>query len=172
MVRRETRRRPPSTHVAQAAAAGVVLPAAAPADTDTDADVLRVPFLGDAFRITDDVPGTMPFIVFAGAAMRYEEGSIQALAAMYDLLAEVLHPADFVRFQRHATAKRAMNNDLWAFVNEACAVMAARPQMPPGDSSAGRLPTSDTSKDSSPQTVTPPRPGLASVDSLRDRSTA
>lgn len=142
------------------------------------ADTAHVEFKGEKFRLADDT-GIMPLLMFAAAAHDgLDSRDMAGLAAMYAMVRDcIADDAEWQRFVRHAVLTKAKADDLMTVVNQAVEILTARPQVPPGDSSAGRRTTSDGSKGSSSSPTPAPRPvpgmeGLVAVDDLAGLSTA
>ena len=105
-----------------------------------------VDFLGAEFKVADKV-GALPLMRFAKVARAGVDASeLEGLAAMYDLLGQVIHPDDWARFENHADREHADGDQLLALVQEVFALMAARPTGRSSDSSGG------------PQTIEPSSP--------------
>jgi len=115
----------------------------------------RIEFMGEHYRIADKV-GLMPLMRFAYAARKGTDADdMEGLAAIYDMLRDCLDPADWIRFQDDATAKKADGDQLVAVVSQTIEVLTARPTEPPSDSSPGRSSTSTRSTGSSSSLDTP-----------------
>lgn len=96
-----------------------------------------VEFLGESFRVADRV-GALPIMRFAKAAKSGADANdMDGLVALYDLLAQVIDPADWPRFEAHADAQHADGADLLKVVQEALALVAGRPTGRSSDSSGG-----------------------------------
>lgn len=177
------RRRAPaieSTHTVQAAVEGVDLQVVGEVTDDqpreacakcgeVDCVCPRVEFMGSSYRISDKI-GLMPLLKFAHAAdSGLDSQSLEGMAAQYAMIRDCIDADDWARFERDAIDRKAGPRELDKVTADVIAMLSARPTTPPGDSSAGRPPTSDTSKGSSSPTGTPPPPGLVSVDTLLDR---
>lgn len=136
---------------------------------EVDCACPRVEFMGSTFRISDRI-GLMPLLKFAHAAdSGLNSETMEGMAAQYAMIRDCIDSEDWARFERHAIDGKAGPVELDKVTADVIAMLTVRPTSPPGDSSAGRQPTSDTSKVSSPPTGTPPPQGLVSVDSLLDR---
>lgn len=113
----------------------------------------KVTLCGRQFRIADKV-GLMPLMRFAHAASSgLDTGDMEALAAMYDMLADCIHPEDWPAFEAHATASKADADDLFPVVQQTVEALAARPTKSRSGSSesTGPAPT-PTSTGSSSET--------------------
>lgn len=111
-----------------------------------------VDFLGAEFKVADKV-GALPLMRFAKVARAGVDASeLEGLAAMYDLLGQVIHPDDWSRFEDHADREHADGDQLLALVQEVFALMAARPTGRSSDSSGGpqTIEPSSTDDSSSP----------------------
>lgn len=109
-----------------------------------------VDFLGEQFKVADKV-GALPLMRFAKVARAGVDASeLEGLAAMYDLLGQVIHPDDWSRFEDHADRVHADGDQLLGLVQEVFALMAARPTGRSSDSSDG------------PQTIEPSSTGDSS----------
>lgn len=111
-----------------------------------------VDFLGEQFKVADKV-GALPLMRFAKVARAgVDAGELEGLAAMYDLLGQVIHPDDWSRFEDHADKEHADGDQLLALVQEVFALMAARPTGRSSDSSDGpqTIEPSSTDDSSSP----------------------
>lgn len=93
-------------------------------------------FLGEQFRVTQ--PGALALMRFARSAKGGSDANdLDGLAAMYDLLSQVLEPDDWARFEAHADRCHATGDQLLGFVQEVLVSVAERPTGRPSDSSAG-----------------------------------
>ena len=121
------------------------------------------------FRIAPSI-GLMPLLRFAHAAKAgMDTDDLEGMAALYDMIADCVHPDDWVAFQAYATQTKAEDEELMEFVSAAMEVISARPRRRRGSSSATPPRTSQKSKGSSstPDSVIPPgaiRP--AEIDGL------
>jgi len=114
--------------------------------------VSTVDFLGEQFRVAERV-GALPIMRFAKAAKSgTDSNDMEGLVALYDLLAQVIHPDDWRRFEAHADAEHADGDQLLAVVQAALAAVAGRPTGRSSDSSAGPqiIEPSSTDDSSSP----------------------
>lgn len=112
-----------------------------------------VDFLGESFRVADRV-GALPLMRFAKIAKAGVDASeLDGLAAMYDLLGQVIQSDDWARFEEHADRQHADGDQLLALVQEALALVAARPTGRPSDSSAGPRTIEPNSTDDSSSPV-------------------
>lgn len=106
-----------------------------------------VSWMGAEFKIADKI-GIMPMLRYANLA---EEGTdsldMHGLSAMYLLIQQCLNEDDWVRFQKHATVKRADDNDLMKFVQDVMERLSGRPTQKPSDSSDGPKTTEPSSED-------------------------
>lgn len=126
-----------------------------------------VEFLGERFKIADSV-GLMPLMRFAYTAQRGTlSRDMEGLVAMYTLIRDCLaDEKEWQRFQDHASAKKADEDQLLEFVSDTIELLTARPTQRPSDSSAGPLPTSGSSTESSSSPDTQDGPGLVLVSDL------
>lgn len=148
---------PPSTHGVQAAAEGV-------AGTVEEGD--RVEFMGQWFRMADSI-GLMPLLAFANSAKKGAQSEdMDGLAAMYALIRDCIHDEDWPRFERVAMDTKAEGDDIFEVVGRVMEKLSARPRERRGNSSAGRLPTSENSKAASSSPDTPPGRQLPDLDGL------
>lgn len=130
-----------TTHDVQAAVEGV-----APAVGEVVGDGRKVEFKGRAFRMADSI-GLMPLLKFAHAqAQGIDANDMEGLVALYAVIRDCIDESEFAAFERHCMDTKAEGDELMALVQECVAAIAARPTTPPGDSSAGRQPTSENSK--------------------------
>lgn len=104
----------------------------------------RVECMGGHYRIADKI-GLMPLMRFAHTSKNVDEADLAALAAIYDMLHDCIHPDDWDRFERDMTAKKAEAEDMLPIVNQTFELLSARPTRPPIDSSSGPPTTSHTS---------------------------
>lgn len=114
-------------------------------------------FMGRWFRVADKM-GLMPYLRFAHIAkLGVEKDDLEAMAATYDVLAQAVHPDDWEAFCQHATETRADEDEIIKAVHASTAVMSARPQVRPSDSSVGPQDTETSSSAglSSPVSLTP-----------------
>lgn len=171
----------PSTQDAQAAIEGVL------ALDDSNS----VEFLGERFRLADNV-GLMPLLVFANSAKKgLDSGDLDGLAAMYVMIRDTVDqsriqqhgadgealyddegqplwegPSEWDRFEEHAINQKAEGEDLMDFIRQAMSVISARPRKPRGTSSDSSRPTSGNSKAVSSSPVT--RPGVEGLVAVKD----
>lgn len=116
---------------------------AATPDVVTPAPVLT--FQGRQFRAADKF-GLMPLLKFAHVAKKgMDSADMEALAVVYDVLAQAIHPEDWDAFCDHATEVRAETDDLLEVVSQAIEVMTARPTGRSSESSDGPTTTSPSS---------------------------
>lgn len=155
-------------------------------------DPRKVEFLGQYFLMAEKI-GLMPLLKFAHASSRgLDSGDMEGLAAMYAMIYDCIDqtvpterridptdgvekdmpagPSEYQRFERHALEMKADADDLMKLVQTVIERLSARPSRPPGDSSAGRLPTSRNSKAISSRPDYPGLDGMTSVEDL-DRLT-
>jgi hypothetical protein len=105
----------------------------------------RVKFEGESFRVASKI-GLMPLMRFAHIAKSgVDSNEMAGLAAMYDLLEQVISDEDWERFQDHAIATRAGGDELMAVIPAAIEVISSRPTRQPSDSSDGLATTSTNS---------------------------
>lgn len=108
-----------------------------------DADYLT--FEGKKFLVAPKM-GAMAYMRFAHIADQgVEVEDLETLAAIYDVLEQAIDPADWGSFQAHARSTRADIEDLIKLVQQAVAVMSARPTRRPTDSSSGPSGTAPSS---------------------------
>jgi hypothetical protein len=85
--------------------------------------------------------GLMPLMRFAHAAKKgMDTSDMEALAAIYDMLKDCIHPDQWERFELEATEACADAEQLMPIVGDVIAMISARPTQPPIDSSNGRNP--------------------------------
>lgn len=111
-----------------------------------------VDFLGEQFRVAERV-GALPIMRFAKAAKSgTDSNDMEGLVALYDLLAQVIHPDDWARFEAHADREHADGDQLLVVVQQALAAVAGRPTGRSSDSSDGpqTIEPSSTDDSSSP----------------------
>lgn len=115
----------------------------------------RLVFEGESFAVADKV-GLMALMRFAHVAKRgVDSDELAGLAAMYDLLAQVIAPEDWDRFQDHALAVHADGDTLMGVIPAAIEIISGRPTLRPSDSSDGSQTTNGNSAgDSSSQVIT------------------
>lgn len=112
-----------------------------------------ITFAGESFGLADKF-GLMPLMRFAKAARAGADSSeMEGLAALYDLLADLIAPQDWDRFETAATRTRADGDALLAVVQDAIVAVASRPTARPSDSSDGPSSTSVTSRPDSSSPV-------------------
>lgn len=86
-----------------------------------------VDLCGKSFRIAERV-GALPLMRFAKVAKAGTDADEMAgLAAVYDLLGQVVDPDDWAAFEKHADASHADGDMLLEVVKQAFVVIAARP---------------------------------------------
>lgn len=126
----------------------------------------EIEFAGESFLTADKI-GLMPLMKFARTAKGgADSGDLDGLLAMYDLLEQVIAPADWERFQSVAGRERADGEQLMAVVGAVFAALAGRPTQRSSDSSDGPTTTQPKSGDVSYLRVVERleqegRPGLA-----------
>jgi hypothetical protein len=109
--------------------------------------------MGKDFRLAEKV-GLMPLLSFAALAEAgVDTMDFRALATMYHLLQQIIHPDDWGRFQSHASEVRADADDLLGVVTLGLEAVSGRPSGPSNDSSAGPGTTSQSSLDGSTSKV-------------------
>jgi hypothetical protein len=161
------------TQAVQASAEGV-------ADTDV------IEFLGEKFRIATHV-GAMPALAFAEASKRgLDTEDMAGMAAVYRMIRDVIHrpplydehgnrvldpvtgkrafdESEWNRFEELATDEQADGEQLMAFVEEAMAVISARPRQRRDGSSQSSPGISPRSKASSSSPATREIAGMVPV---------
>lgn len=101
----------------------------------------KVEFMGASYRLADKV-GILPLLKF----QRYAEANdARAMAAMYSILQDTIHPDEWQRFEDDAISKKADGDDLLRVVDAMVEILTARPTSPPGGSSPGRRQISGSS---------------------------
>jgi hypothetical protein len=140
------------------------------AGIDTDEDT--VTFCGKAFRIGTKV-GLMPLMKFAVSSKRgADSADMEGLVAMYEMLADCIHPEDWVAFQDHATLHKAEGDELMEVVGKVISVLSARPTRPRSGSSSGSPTTTESSTDGSwrqePQGLPPTLPRVEDLVQVGD----
>ena len=109
-----------------------------------------VEFHGAEFHVAEKV-GLMPLMRFAKVAKSgVDSNELDGLAAMFDLLEQVIHPDDWSRFEQHAADLRADGDELMGLVSKVMSVIGERPTGRSSDSSDG------------PQTIEPRSTGGSS----------
>lgn len=160
------------------------LPAAAvqevPRDAEDDARELQaasegvvlgdtVECMGERYRIGDKV-GLMPLMRFAKSAKEgVDSDDLEGLVAIYDMLSDCIHPAEWDRFERDMTKKQAEADDLMPVVTRTLEILSARPTQRRSASSSGPERTTGTSTggSSSPAPRVPPgAEDLVAIDQL------
>jgi len=168
----------PTSHSVQAAAEGVV---------HDDGDY--VAFLGEKFRLADNV-SMMPMLAYANASNQgLDSDDMKGLAAMYSLIRSVVHrpplvdehgnrqtdpetgrrlydESEWQRFSQLAEDELADGEDLMGFVGDAMEVMSARPRKRREVSSDGSPRTLEKSKPVSSSRAIPQADGLVPVSEL------
>lgn len=124
-------------------------------------DVRRVTFNGADFAIASKI-GLMPLMRFAKIAKSgVDSADEEGLAAMYDLLKQCVADEEWNRFEAHADATRADDEELMQVIKDVMAVLSERPTSRPSDSSAGPQQTASISAEDSSS--------LAVVQDLKSR---
>jgi hypothetical protein len=111
-----------------------------------------VEFCGVQFRIAEKV-AALPLMRFAKVAKAGVDATeLDGMAAMYDLLEQVIHPDDWAKFERHADHERADGEQLLEVVQAVFVLLADRPTGRSSDSSDGprTIEPSSTADSSSP----------------------
>jgi hypothetical protein len=106
-------------------------------------------FMGKTFRLADKV-GLMPLMRFAHMAssgMDTDQDFMTAMAAIYDMIKDVIHEDEWAAFQQHATDTKANEDQLLGVVQQAVEIMTARPTEPGSDSSPSARPSTPPSTD-------------------------
>lgn len=117
---------------------------------DGKGDLKRVlPFKGEEFAIADSI-GLMPLMEFAfHANSGLDTSDMGALAAIYEMLQDCIHPDEWNRFRAHAKKTKADAEDLMSAVQDTVELLTARPTSPESDSSKPSRKTSDSLTDTS-----------------------
>lgn len=114
----------------------------------------RVDFMGASFRVADEI-GRMPLLKFGKIASQdLDELDMSALAAVYDLLEQCIDPADWPRFENHATKTRADEEQLLEVVGKVLVIVDGRPTRRSSDSSDGPRTIEPSSTDASSSQAT------------------
>lgn len=113
----------------------------------TEADEGRVVrFKGEDFKAAWPVP-PMALMEYASAAQYgMDSGSMEGLAAIFDLLESVIEPDDWERFRRHAKKARVSDKDLLLLIRKCITGQTERPTSPASDSSDGPVSTEPSSE--------------------------
>jgi len=99
---------------------------------------------GRMFRIADRI-GLMPLAEFAyHANSGMDTGDIGALAAIYEMLQDCIHPDDWAAFRRYAKEIKADTEDLMDTVNQTVELLTANPTGKESDFSQPSPRTSDS----------------------------
>lgn len=105
----------------------------------------EVEFHGEMFPLAERV-SSLAIMRFARAvANGADTETMQGMAALYDVLQQMLDAEEWARFERHADAVRADTDDLLDFAGDALVALSARPTSRPSDSSAGPTTTEPSS---------------------------
>jgi hypothetical protein len=119
------------------------------AESTPEPEGQRITFNGAEFRLAGKV-GLMPLMKFAVIAQRGVDSSDQeGLVAMYKLLQQCIADDEWVRFEEHAEATRADDDDLLQVVKDTMNVLSQRPTSRPSASSDGPQQTTPTSEEDS-----------------------
>lgn len=133
-----------------------------PRDPATGELLRKVPFMGREFRIANEV-GLLPLMEFAyHANSGMDTSDMGALAAMYEMLRDCIHPEDWPAFRAYATAKKAGAEQLMETVQAATELLTARPTVPESGYSSPPRTMPDSLTDSS----SGQRAGLVQVSNL------
>lgn len=159
-------------------------------DAVVDIDDGRIEFMGDRFRLADEV-GIMPMLAFSFAADQgLDSNDLAGLSAMYALIRDTIDqsrpvkedaegqplfepdgvtpqwdgPSEWMRFERHAINSKADGDDLMEFIGRATKAIAARPTKRHGGSSPSSPPRSESTRDASPS----PAPGGRTVPGIEE----
>lgn len=96
----------------------------------------RVEFEGKEFGIADKV-GLMPLMEFAyHANSGIDTSDMGALAAIYEMLKDCIHPEEWDKFRAHAKHVKAGAEELMPVVQQTVELLTARPTSPESDSSS------------------------------------
>lgn len=121
---------------------------------------------GNTYPVAEKV-GLMPLMKFAVLAKKgVDSADMAALEVMYRLIQSVIADEAWERFEEDATVARANDEDLLGVVQQAIAVISARPTSRPGDSSPGPQTTGASSTASSAWEARKRELGLVPVASL------
>jgi hypothetical protein len=134
-------------------------------------DDLSIDFLGQRFRLREQV-GLMPLMAFAQTARSGKDtADMDALAALYRLLRSCIHADDWPRFEDHAEDTAADADALLKVVGDSIAAVTARPTRRPAVSSAGPRTTLPSSNAAHPSSPSPDGEmgELVSIDDLLNR---
>ena len=135
---------------------------------------LTVALAGKPFRVAEKVGG-LALMRFAKTAQAgVDSNELAGLAAMYDLLRQVIHPGDWQAFEAHADEQRVGADELLQAVFDAMEAISGRPTSRPSVSSDGPSTTSGSSSGVSSSVVIDlerqGRPDLALIASQADAS--
>lgn len=120
-----------------------------PRDPETGELMRKVPFMGRDFRIANEV-GLMPLMEFAyHANSGMSTSDMGALAAMYEMLRDCIHPDEWAEFRAYATEKKAGAEQLMETVQATTELLTARPTVPESGSSSHSPTTRASLTDSS-----------------------
>lgn len=120
-------------------------------DVITDGKKLarRVEFEGKEFGIADKV-GLMPLMEFAyHANSGIDTSDMGALAAIYEMLKDCIHPEEWDKFRAHAKEKKAGAEELMPVVQQTVELLTARPTSQESVSSSPSRQMSDSLTDTS-----------------------
>jgi len=103
-------------------------------------------FCGELFTVAEQV-GIVAWGRFAQAAQAgHDTAEMEGLAALIEVVSQIVVDADRDRFLTVASRNRADADDLLAIVRAVMEAQAERPTQQPSDSSAGLSPTPENSK--------------------------
>jgi hypothetical protein len=139
--------------MAQSVSEGVNLPKDDTGDLDRRVTVsIRVngnETVNRSYRIADKV-GLMPLMKFAyNASGGIATDDMRALSAIYEMLRDCLHDAEWDRFQSEMTELKADAEDMLPIVQQTIEILTARPTRPVSGSSQQSATTPDTLTDTS-----------------------
>lgn len=104
-----------------------------------------IEFEGRTFRVAEKY-GLMPLIRLGYIAKKgIDVDDLEGAAAMYDVIAEAIHPDDWPAFMDYASEVHADGQQLMVVVQQAVAVISSRPTRRPSDSSGGPPATATSS---------------------------
>lgn len=132
----------------------------APAPADTFG------WFGHAIKLRGSVEA-MTVMQFAAIAVKgINIGEMDALAAIYRFLEDVVHPDDWQQFQDLSRANTATMDQYLVLIKGAIEAAAARPTLRPSDSVGGPSSTGESSRDDSSSPVLGDHEQLVPVASL------